>query len=76
MLTRVYRDGQPVLSNEQPVNVRPSGADLKRIPILTRIKPGAPLAPGEYVLQIVITDTLRNDKHRVAAQWIDFEVVK
>jgi len=76
MLTRVYRDGQIVLSNEQPVNVQSSATDLKRIPILTRIKPGAPLAPGEYVLQIVVTDTLRNDKHRVAAQWIDFEVVR
>jgi len=76
MLMRVYRDGQLVLSNEQPVNVQPSGTDLKRIPILSRIKPGAPLAPGEYVLQIVITDALRDDKHRFATQWIDFEVVR
>jgi hypothetical protein len=34
------------------------------------------MPPGEYVLQITATDPLADEKHRVATQWIDFEVVK
>jgi hypothetical protein len=37
---------------------------------------GADLIPGEYVLQITATDPLADEKHRVATQWIDFEIVK
>ena len=31
--------------------------------------------PGEYVLQVVVTDKLAKEKHRTASQWIDFEVI-
>jgi hypothetical protein len=34
------------------------------------------MQPGEYVLQIVVTDLLAKDKDRVATQWMDFEIVK
>ena len=34
------------------------------------------MQPGEYVLQIVVTDLLAKDKYRVATQWMDFEIVK
>jgi hypothetical protein len=40
------------------------------------LKLGADLIPGEYVLQITATDPLADAKHRVATQWIDFEIVK
>jgi VWFA-related protein len=73
--TRIYRDGQPVFSGkEQPVGVQTPYPDLKRIGLLAELKLGSALTPGEYVLQVVVTDTLRNDKHRIATQWIDFEV--
>jgi len=29
---------------------------------------------GDYVLQIVVTDTLAKDKNRIATQWLDFEI--
>ncbi|MCA1566225.1 MAG: VWA domain-containing protein [Acidobacteria bacterium] len=75
--TRIYRDGQPVFTGkEQPVGVETPYSDLKRIGLIAQLKLGAVLAPGEYVLQVVVTDTLRNDKHRVATQWIDFEIYK
>jgi hypothetical protein len=37
---------------------------------------GEAFAPGEYVLQVIVYDQLRQDKYRLATQWIDFEVVK
>ncbi|MDQ1591546.1 MAG: hypothetical protein QOG71_2173 [Pyrinomonadaceae bacterium] len=75
--TRIYRDGKLVFGGkEQPVDVQMPYSDLKRIGILAQLQLGTLLTPGEYVLQIIVTDTLRNDKHRVATQWIDFEVTK
>ena len=34
------------------------------------------MTPGEYVLQIIVTDALAKEKHRTATQWMDFEIVK
>jgi len=35
---------------------------------------GSGLPAGEYVMQVVVTDSSK-EKARVATQWIDFEVV-
>jgi len=37
---------------------------------------GADLTPGEYVLQMVVTDQLANKKHRLATQAMDFQIVR
>jgi hypothetical protein len=34
------------------------------------------MAAGDYVLQIIVTDSADKQKPRVASQWIDFEIVK
>jgi hypothetical protein len=47
---------------------------LKRLSVTGAIQLGTDMAPGEYVFQVVITDLLADQKHRVATQWIDFEV--
>lgn len=76
--TRIFRDGQLVYEGtDQPLNAT-QHPDLKRISIITRLRLGSNLAPGEYVLQIVVTDLIAKpkDKHRVATQWTDFEIVK
>ncbi|HZG54040.1 MAG TPA: VWA domain-containing protein [Pyrinomonadaceae bacterium] len=75
--TRIYRDGQLIFDGaEQPIGLDQPDADVKRLGVLAQFQLGAQLTPGEYVLQIIVTDRLRNDKRRVATQWIDFEVVK
>ncbi len=51
-------------------------ADLKRIASIGRLQLGSDFSPGYYVLQIVATDRLANEKQRIASQWIDFELVK
>jgi hypothetical protein len=32
------------------------------------------LTPGDYALQVIVTDKLASEKNRVAAQSMDFEV--
>ena len=73
---RVFRDGKIVLAgNEIPIDT-PGESDLKRIANIGRLQLGPDFSPGYYVLQIIATDRLANEKQRIASQWIDFEVIK
>ena len=73
---RLFRDGEPVFTGRELSWSEANQPDLKRITVLGAVKLGANLIPGEYVLQITATDPLADAKHRVATQWIDFEIVK
>jgi hypothetical protein len=74
--TRIFRDGKPVLTGEpSPIQVN-SQADLKRISSVARLQLGAEFQPGEYVLQVIVTDESTKGKPQLASQWIDFEIVK
>jgi hypothetical protein len=73
---RLFRDGQQVFAGRRtPLSVE-GQTDLKRLSTGPAIRLGAEMPPGEYVLQVVVTDTLAKEKHRTATQWIDFEIVK
>ncbi|HVQ39390.1 MAG TPA: VWA domain-containing protein [Pyrinomonadaceae bacterium] len=73
---RVFRDGQQVFSGKEITYDASGQTDLKRLPLAGAIQLGSTMAPGEYVIQIIVTDALAKDKHRLASQWIDFEIVK
>jgi len=51
-------------------------SDLKRLSASGGIQLGSQMTPGEYVFQVIVTDLLAEPKHRVATQWIDFEIIK
>ena len=73
---RVFRDGALVFTgNEVPFDIRDQ-ADPKRVGGGGAIQLGTSMTPGEYVLQIVVSDLLAKNKQRVATQWMDFEIVK
>jgi hypothetical protein len=58
----------PLIVGEEP--------DWKHIPASGRLRLGDELAPGEYMLQILVADKLAKEKDRWASQWMDFEIVK
>ena len=73
---RLFRNGQPVsAATAQPLNLDRQ-QDLKRLTVTAGMRLGSDLTPGEYVLQVIATDPLADEKHRVATQWIDFEIVR
>jgi VWFA-related protein len=76
-LTRVFRDGKPIFTGQPlPVDLVDQ-SDLQRINAGGVLQLGGGLPPGEYLLQIVITDlTGKDNQHRTATQWIDFEIVR
>lgn len=73
---RLFRDGQPVFSGPSvPFDPGPQ-TDMTRLKTGSRLQLGMNLAPGEYVLQLVVTDELAKGSRATATQWLDFEVVK
>ncbi|MBC7931535.1 MAG: hypothetical protein H7Z38_13310, partial [Rubrivivax sp.] len=73
---RLFRDGQQVYAGKETPFDPGTQTDMKTLQSGTRLRINPGLTPGEYVLQVVVTDALAPDKHRTATQWIDFEVVK
>jgi len=71
---QLFRDGQPLAVGE----VRPvePGEQTDKTAVTTGggLLLGPEMPPGDYVLQVSVTDTLADSKRRTATQAIDFEV--
>jgi len=73
---RLFRDGQQIFSGSAaPFNANQQ-IDPKRLAAAGRLRLGTNLQPGEYILQIVVTDALAKEKYRTTAQWTNFEIVE
>jgi hypothetical protein len=73
---RLFRDGQQIFAGEEKLLDPSEQKDLKRLGVGGAMQLGAEMEPGEYVLQVIATDSLAEEKHRIATQWIDFEILK
>ena len=72
---RVFRDGQPVFTGKQRPFMVDNPPDMMRLSAASSIKLGAEMTPGDYVLQVIVTDLLAGDKYNVASRWVDFKIV-
>jgi VWFA-related protein len=73
---KLFRDGQLIFEGKEiPVDAN-AQTDLKRLGHSGAIQLGTVLQPGEYILQVIVKDTLAKEKHRMTTRWIDFEVIK
>jgi len=73
---RLFRDGLNVFTGESiPVDLT-AQTDLQRLTNVLKFNLGSQLSLGNYVCQIILTDSSDKQKPRVASQWIDFEIVK
>lgn len=71
---RVFRNGQQIFAGNQMSYDPSDQTDLKRLSSGGGISLGTSMTPGDYVLQIVVSDVAK-EKPRVASQWMDFEIV-
>ena len=73
---RVFRDGKLVLDGkDQQLDV--SGqTDMQRLKSGGAMAIGGKMLPGDYILQIIVTDSLARLKQRVTTQFVQFEVVE
>ena len=73
---RAFRDGKEVFTGRVQTFDASGQPDAKRLLAGAALQLGTDMTPGEYILQIIVTDPLAKEKYRVANQWIDFEIVK
>lgn len=72
---RLYRTGQLVYTGEVvPMEAAPQ-IGLKPISALGTLQLGINEKPGDYFLQIIVTDLLADKKHNTTTSWIDFEIL-
>ena len=73
--TRLFRDGKPVKANaEVPVEVKDPSADRMLVTDVVRLTPD--LEPGNYYLQVALTEKTAKGKPVPVIQWVEFELVK
>jgi hypothetical protein len=74
--TKIFRDGQIVY--EGPLKPIDFGVqkDMERLAAGGGVQLGTALEPGEYLLQVIVTEPPVKEKRRAATRWIDFEIVK
>lgn len=73
---RVFRDGKLVLDGkDQPLDVT-GQTDMQRLRSGGAMAIGGKMLPGDYILQIIVTDSLAKVKQRVTTQFVQFEVVE
>jgi VWFA-related protein len=72
--TRLFRAGSQIYAS-QPMLPRVSGeVSSGRLMAGGHLTLATGVAPGEYVLQVLLTDKQAKEKYQIASQWIDFEV--
>jgi VWFA-related protein len=71
---RLFRDGKLVYEGKPAPLTFDGQPDLKRLVSGGTFKLAAGVAPGDYVLQVTVTDRLAKEKYASTSQWIDFEV--
>jgi VWFA-related protein len=72
---KVFRDGQPVFTGSVRRFALNNPPDINRLSAASAITLGADMIPGEYVLQVIVTDLLAEDKYATASRWVDFKIV-
>jgi VWFA-related protein len=71
--TRLFREGQEVYAGTPSAMNADSQQNPQQLLGVGRVQFGqAP--PGDYVLQVIVTDKLAREKYRIAAQSMDFEI--
>ena len=76
MQTKLFRDGKSVKSSAETAVDVTNQPDPNRMVITNVMRLTSDLEPGNYYLQVVITDKTAKEKEPPATQWVDFEIVK
>lgn len=73
----LFHDGKQIYAGK-PKALQPEKAspDSRNVFAAGQLQLGSTMEPGEYAMQIVVTDKLAKDKYKTVAQSIDFEIVK
>jgi VWFA-related protein len=71
---RLFRDGAQVLAGKTTPATGAGATDPQRLTAGGRMSLGRDITPGEYVLQVIVTDKLAKSKFNMVTQSMDFEI--
>ncbi len=71
---KIFRDGKPLLEGKNAALELAEQPDRQRLKTVGALSLGNEMKPGDYVLQVVVTDNLAKKKQQIAAQFIQFEI--
>jgi len=72
---RILRGSEAVFTGRTQPFVLNNPPDVTRLSAASSIRIGAEMSPGEYALQVIVTDLSQPTKPVQVSQWMDFEVV-
>lgn len=74
---RLFRDGKPIFEGKpQSVPLRAAVSNPKAINFAGAFSLGTAMIPGDYVLQIILTDNSAKEKYKTVSQFVQFEIVE
>jgi VWFA-related protein len=73
---RIFRDGKLLLEGKQNALDLSGQTNLQKIGAGGALSLGNTMPPGDYVLQIIVTDNLAKEKSRTSTQFVQFEIVE
>jgi VWFA-related protein len=73
--TRIFRDGKLFFEGKQVPVTLSNQAGYGKINVNGSLNLGTTMQPGDYVLQIVVTDNLAKEKRKIGTQFVQFEIV-
>lgn len=72
--TKLFSEGKLIYETKPTLLDLGGQTDMQHIENIDSLSLGSNLPSGEYVLQVVVTDTLAKGKNQSISQWIDFEL--
>ncbi len=73
--TRIFRNGEIVhTGNANPVDLT-GQSDMQIIKAVGALSLGTEMQTGDYVLQIIITDSAAKKNNQIASQFVQFEII-
>ena len=73
---KLFRNGTEVFTGKESKLNPGTQTDMQRLMAGGAIQLGTDMTPGDYVIQIMVTDLNADKKHNVVTQWMDFQVTK
>ena len=73
---RLFREGQLAYEGKPAPFETAQAEDLKRLVAGGAVKLNRAAAPGDYTLQVIVTDLLAREDRRTATRWLDFRLVR
>jgi hypothetical protein len=72
--TRLFHEGVQVRAEKKTLDNAGAASDPQRLRVEGRMTLGGDMTPGEYVLQVIVTDKLAKSKFSTVTQSMDFEI--